>query len=85
MIFFDSVRAGGKIQNHAKGRGALNLSIQLYSWPFMKWGRILPAVQWCYQNQCNCTVQCVLKELIRVFCCPTVNILSLQDRQAGAF
>ena len=53
MIFFDSVRAGGKIQNHAKGRGALNLSIQLYSWPFMKWGRILPAVQWSYQKQSN--------------------------------
>ena len=25
------------------------------------------------------------QELIRVFCCPTVNILSLQERQAGAF
>ena len=23
-----------------------------------KWGRILPAVRWCYQNQSNCTVRC---------------------------
>ena len=30
-------------------------------------------------------VKDVKKELIRVFCCPTVKIASLQERQAGAF
>ena len=25
--------------------------------PTSKWGRISPAVQWCYQNQSNCTIR----------------------------
>ena len=37
------------------------------------------------QNLPNGSVPQTWKELIRVFCCPTVNILSLQERQAGAF